>query len=93
MSPSLPSPKQLSWPLLREVKDRVADAAAAVARVLQDNDAAKVVDLGRRFCRIVRSCCGGAQAEPGIIATFDAGLDDARTCGVQVVESFPHNLC
>ncbi|BAU94243.1 transposase of ISMex10, ISL3 family (plasmid) [Methylorubrum populi] len=57
------------------------DGAAAVARVLQDDEAAKTVDLGRRFCRIVCSCCGGAQAESGLIAAFDAGLDDARTCG------------
>ena len=87
-SPPPPSPKQLSWHLLREPEDLDPDAAAAVARVLQDDETAQVVDLGRRFCRIVRRCCGGAQAEPGIITAFEAWLADARTCGVRAVESF-----
>lgn len=91
-SPPLPSPKPLSWHLLREPEDLDADAAAAVARVLQDNETAQVVDLGRRFCRIVRRCCGGAQAEPGIVTAFDAWLADARACGVRVVESFAVSL-
>lgn len=51
--PPLPSPKQLSWHLLREPKDLDTDAAAVVARVLKDEVAARVVDLARRFCRIV----------------------------------------
>ena len=82
----------MSWHLLREPDELDADAAAAVARVLQDDETAKVVDLGRRFCRIVCRCCGGAQAEPDIIATFDAWLADARTCGVRVIESFAISL-
>ena len=88
----LPSPNQLSWHLLRGRDDRDADAAAAVVRVLQDDEAAKVVDRGRRFCRIVRRCRGGAQAEPGIVAAFDAGLDDAQACGVRGIESFAASL-
>ncbi|ACB81864.1 transposase, IS204/IS1001/IS1096/IS1165 family protein [Methylorubrum populi BJ001] len=86
--PPLPSPKQLSWQLLREPHD----LAAAVARVLQDDEAAKVADLGRRFCRIVCSRCGSAPAELGIAPPFDAWLSDARACGVQVVESFASGL-
>lgn len=54
----LVSSKQLSWYLLREPEDLGPEAAAVVSRVLQGTDAAKVVDLGRRFCRIVRSRCG-----------------------------------
>ena len=54
----LASSKQLSWHLLREPKDLDPEAAAVVARVLQDTEAAKVVDLARRFCWIVRSRCG-----------------------------------
>ena len=84
---SLPSPKQLSWHLLRELDDLDPNAAAVVARVLQDEEAARVIDLGRRFCQIVRSG-GGVQAEPDIIAAFDAWLSDAPACGVRVVESF-----
>ncbi len=89
--PPLPSPKPLSWHL-REPHDLDAEAAAAVTRVLQDDEAAEVADLGRRFCRIVRSRCGGAQAEPGIAPAFDAWLSDARACGVRVVESFASSL-
>ena len=61
-------------------------------RALQDDEAAKVVDLGRRFCRIVRSYCGAAPTKPGIITNFDAWLSDARACGVQVFESFAASL-
>ncbi len=80
------------WHLLREPQDLDAEAAAAVARVLQDDKAAKVADLGRRFCRIVRSRCSGAPAAPGIAPAFDAWLSEARACGVWVVESFASSL-
>lgn len=88
----LPSPKQLSWHLLREPKDLDPDAAAAAARVLQDDETAQVFNLGRWFCRFVRRCCGGAQAEPSIITAFEAWQADALTCGVRVVESFAVSL-
>ena len=82
----------MSWHLLREPADLDADAAAAVARVLQDDEAAQVVDLARRFCLTVRRGCGGAPAEPGIIPAFDAWLADAQVCGVRVVERFAVSL-
>ena len=44
------------------------EAVTCAAPLLQDDEAAKVVDLGRRFCRIVRSRCGVAPAKPGIRA-------------------------
>jgi Transposase len=92
-SPPLPSPKQLSWHLLREPDGLDPDTAAVVARVLQDEEAAQVINLGRRFCQIVRSGCGsGVQAEPDIIAAFNAWLSDAQACGVRVVESFAASL-
>ena len=69
-----------------------AEAAAMVARALQDDEAAKVVDLGRRFCRIVRGCCGDVQADPGVITAFEEWLGNARACGVRVVESFAASL-
>lgn len=62
------------------------------SRARQDDEAIKVVEFGRRFCRIVRRGCSGAQAEPGIIATFDAWLADAQACGVGMVESFAVSL-
>jgi len=58
ISSPLASSKQLSWYLLREPEDLGPEAAEVVSRVLQDTEAAKVVDLGRQFCRIVRSRCG-----------------------------------
>ena len=90
--PPLPSPKQLSWHLLRESDDLDAEAATQVNRVLQDDAAARVVNLGRRFCRIIRSCCGVAQADPGAVAAFDTWLDEARRCGERVVERFAASL-
>jgi len=88
----LSSPKQLSWHLLREPDDLDDAVAAEVARVLQDEEAAKVVDLGRRFCRIVCSRCGTERADDAGVAAFDAWLNEARTCGVRVVKSFATNL-
>lgn len=85
--PPPPSLKPLSWHFLREPDDLSTDAAAVVARVLQDDEAAKVVGLGRRFCRIVRSRCGAAPAKPGITTAFDAWISGARDCGVRMVES------
>ena len=90
--PTLPSPKQLSWHLLREPDDLDAETAAAVARVLRDGKASKVVDLGRRFCRIVQSRCGEMRAGCAAVAAFDAWLGEARTCGVRVVEGFAASL-
>jgi transposase len=49
------SPKQLSWHLLREPAELSPEDAAVVERVMQDAQAATVIDLGRRFCRIVRT--------------------------------------
>jgi hypothetical protein len=89
----LPSPKQPSWHLLREPGDLDTEAAAHAARALQDDAAAREVGLGRRFCRIVRSCCGvAASADPGAVAAPDTWLLEARSCGERVVESFAASL-
>ena len=90
--PPLPSPKQLSWHFLHEPDDLDAGAAAQVARVLQDDEAVKVIALGRRFSRIVRSRCRGAQTSPDAVTAFDAWLLDAHDCGVRVVASFAASL-
>ncbi|WP_238241820.1 ISL3 family transposase, partial [Methylobacterium isbiliense] len=90
--PPLPSPKQLSWHLLRDPNELDPAAAAAVARVLQDGEAAKVVGLARWFCRIVRSGCGGRRAGSAAVAAFDTWLAEARSCGIRVVESFAASL-
>ena len=90
--PPLASFKQLSWHLLREPDDRDPEAAAVVARVLQDTEAVKVVDLGRRFCRIVRSRCGRQSSERSDVTAFDEWLGEAQTCGVRIVENFAANI-
>lgn len=88
----LASSKQLSWYLLREPEDLGPEAAAVVSRVLQDTEATKVVDLGRRFCRIVRSRCGQQPSGKSDVTAFDQWLGEAQTCGVRIVESFAASL-
>ena len=88
----LASSKQLSWYLLREPEGLGAEEAAVVSRVLQDPEAAKVVDLGRRFCRIVRSCCGRQPSGKTDVTAFNEWLGNAQTCGVRVVESFAGSI-
>ena len=88
----LASSKQLSWYLLLEPAGHDTEEAAVVSRVLQDPEAAKVVDLGRRFCRIVRSCCGQQPLGKTDVTAFDEWLGDAQTCGVRVVESFAGSI-
>ena len=89
---TLPSPKQLLWHLLREPDDLDAKTVAAVTRVLRDGEVSKVVELGRRFCRIVQSRCGAERPDSAAVAAFDAWLDEARTCGARVVEGFAASL-
>lgn len=88
----LASSKQLSWHLLREPGDLDTEAAAVVARVLQDPEAAIVVDLGRRLCRIVRSRCGPQSSGRSDVTAFDEWLGDAQICGVRIVENFAVSL-
>ncbi len=88
----LASSKQLSWYLLREPEGLDTQQAAVVLRVLQDPEAAKVIELGRRFCRIVRSCCGQQPSGKTDVTAFDEWLGDAQTCGVRVVESFAGSI-
>ena len=88
----LPSPKQLSWHLLREPAELSPEDAAVVERVMQDAQAATVIDLGRRFCRIVRTRSGSEQPKHSAVVAFEAWLAEARDCGVRVVESFAANL-
>ena len=87
----LPTPRQLSRHLLREPSELDAAAVAAVAHVAQDEEGARVVDLARWFCRIVRGSCG-AQADPKAGVALDAWLGEARACGMRLVEGFTANL-
>jgi len=77
---------------LREPEGLDTEEAAVVSRVLQDPKAVKVVDLGRRFRRIVRSCCDQQPFETTDVTAFDEWLGDAQTCGVRVAESFAGSI-
>lgn len=60
-----------------------------VARVEQDDAAATVAALARRFCAIVRRAGRLSGGQSGsAVADFDAWLAEARACGIGVVESF-----
>jgi Transposase len=78
--------------LLREPAELSPEDAAVVERVMQDAQAATVIDLGRRFCRIVRTRSGSEQPSRSAVVAFEAWLAEARDCGVRVVESFAANL-
>lgn len=91
-APPLPSPKRLPWHSPREPDDLDAEAAAQVARILQDDGAAKVVDLGRRLCRLVRGRSGSERTGAAAVAAFGAWLAEARGCGERVVEGFAVSL-
>ena len=50
------------------------------------------MDLGRRFCRIVRGRSGSERTGGAAVAAFGAWLAEARSCGERVVESFAVSL-
>jgi hypothetical protein len=77
---------------LREPEGQDTEEAAVVSRVPQDPEVAKVADLGRRFCQIVRSCCSQQPLRKTDVTAFDEWLGDAQTCGVRVVESFAGSI-
>ena len=87
--PPLPSPRQLAW-LLVQVPEELDEAqTASLARIVQDEEVARVAELGRRLAALVRSC-GTGRDQPPVepLRTFGAWLEEARACGVAAVESF-----
>lgn len=52
----------------------------------------KVVDLGRRFFRIVRSRCDRQPSGRSDVTAFDKWLCQAQTCGVRIVKSFAASI-
>jgi transposase len=81
-----------SWLLLREAEELCPEEAALVARIKQDQEAATVIDLARRFCGIVRRAGLRERQDDSSAKAFDAWLVEARRCGVRVVESFATSL-
>lgn len=69
------------------------EGAGIIARLAQDPEAAKVVELARRFVEIVR---GSRIAEPKgpneALADLTSWLAEARACGVPAVATFAAGL-
>lgn len=92
---SLPSPKQLAWLLVRPPTALDATEAAVLARVRQDPEAAAVADLAGRFCTLIRQCCRERQTrnnEQSSTEALTAWIADARSSGIQAVETFAAGL-
>ena len=89
----LPAARQLAWLLVQSPTTLPAADAAAVARVEQDQDAAAVAKLARRFTALVRGCSAGNQTDAAAAgAELDAWLAEAGKCGVQTMETFAAGL-
>ncbi|NOJ99068.1 ISL3 family transposase, partial [Corallococcus coralloides] len=89
----LPSPKQLAWLCLQPRSALPPTEQAALTRIEQDEEAARVVALTRRFGDLVRERGVTHGAEPVTsCAAFEQWLGEARTCGVRAVESFAQGL-
>ena len=92
-TPALPSSKALAWMLVQPVAALPGHAAAAVARVEQDAEAARVARLARRFTALVRRC--GARSEephPDPSGALRAWITEVRACGIATMETFAAGL-
>ncbi|MXQ14892.1 ISL3 family transposase [Microvirga makkahensis] len=68
---------------------------AVLARVRQDSEAAIVADLAERFCTLIRQCCRERQpqnSEQTSIQALTAWIAEARSSGIQTVETFAADL-
>src|SRR5690242_5570690 len=66
-TPTLPSPRQLAWLLVQAPEELDQAQAASLVRIAQDQEVARVVELGRQLAALVRGCGTGrdpAPAEP-----------------------------
>ena len=92
-TPSLPSSKALAWMLVQPAEALPGPAAAAVARVEQDAEAARVAGLARRFTALVRRCgIRSGEQDPDPPGTLKAWIAEARACGTAVIETFAAGL-
>ncbi|RKH68110.1 ISL3 family transposase [Corallococcus aberystwythensis] len=90
---ALASPKQLAWLCTKTPSGLTSTEAATLARIEQDEEAARVVALTRRFCEVVRSRGVSHGATPTKSCwPFEAWLGEARRCGVRAVETFAEGL-
>ena len=91
--PPLPSSKALAWMLVQPVAALPPHAAAAVAGIEQDAEAAQVAGLARRFTALVRRCGVGLDTpHPDPCSAFEAWITEARACGIAVMATFAAGL-
>ena len=94
--PALPTVPQLAWLLVQPATSLDAVDAAIAARVEQDEQAAAVVGLARRFTALLRACGvagrrdGRAPADPAV--ELNAWLADARACSAPAITTFAAGL-
>ena len=89
----LASPKQLAWLCVKEPSELTPEDASTLARIRQDKEAARVMELTRRFCEVVRARSVTHGAKPrSSCRPFEAWLGEARHCGVRAVETFAEGL-
>ncbi len=90
---SLPSPRQLAWLCVQPRSALSPTDKALLARLEQDEEAARVIALARRFNQLVRErgVTHAAKPNPSCKA-FEAWLREARSCWVRSVETFAAGL-
>jgi Transposase len=92
-APVLLSPRQLAWLLVQAPEALDASAATMLARITQDPEVGVVLALVRRFAGLVRSCgIHRDKAPTDPLTVFRTWLEQARSCGVSVVETFATGL-
>jgi len=88
----IPSPKQLAWLLVQPLATLQPRAAADLARIRQDPEAARIADLARRFTVLVRACGLGGDRPENPVGQLDRWLLETRNCGVAALETFATGL-
>jgi transposase len=89
----LPSPRQLAW-LMVQAPDKLEQSEAAIlARIAQDAEVGRGVDLAQRLAELVRRCGVGCDQPIGDPAPVLASwLKEACACGIGPLQTFATGL-
>ncbi|RKH46872.1 transposase [Corallococcus llansteffanensis] len=83
----------MAWLCVKRPCELTTTETATLARIKQDEEAARVIALTQRFCELVRSRSVSQGAKPTRpCRPFEAWLGEARACGVRAVETFAEGL-
>ena len=92
----LPGPKALAWIMAMLKAKRTATEAAILAQILQDEEAATMHNLVRRFAAIVRDGSVSRRSSSSGCAerlkAFEAWVADAMACGLRAAQTFAADL-